>query len=270
MKARLFRSRRAYMSLAVRNMQNALAYRLTYIMGFIANFIVLIAMYALWSTIYEGRDELAGMTWMQMKTYLLVAFICNAAITFYSETRISGKILDGSVSIDLLKPLDFQKARFAETLGSTVIEGGLTAVIVIIVLLFTSGFLKPDFAHAVLFILSLGASLFVKFGIVYLAGLLCFWTTGAVGIVWARMAVTSLFSGSLVPLAFFPGWLEKLSLAMPFQGIVHTPAAIYMQQLTMTEALGAFAAQCAWAVALWYAGKLVWSRAVRQITIHGG
>ena len=227
-------------------------------------------MYALWRAIYDGRAALAGMNWEQMKAYLLVTFVCNALLSYYSETRISGKILDGSITADLLKPLDFQKARFAETLGSTVVEGGLTAVILVISLAATAGVATPDPLHAAIFALSLAASLLVKFGIVYIAGLLCFWSTGSLGIVWARTAVTNLFSGALVPLSFFPGWLERLSLALPFQSIVHTPAAIYLEQVDTIGALRLLALQLVWGIALWYAGKLMWSRAVRQITIHGG
>jgi len=267
---RLSRSWRAYSSLATRSMQNTLAYRLSYVVNFASSFVLLIAMYALWNAIYAGREELAGMSWAQMKTYLIISFISNSLLSYYSETRISGKILDGSVSADLLKPLDFQKARLAETLGSTVIEGGLTVIITATVLAAASGIFKPDFIHSLLFILSVLASLLVKFGIVYIAGLLCFWSTGSLGIVWARMAVTSLFSGALVPLSFFPSWLEKLSLVLPFQGIVHTPASIYLEEVNVWGALGLLALQCAWVCVLWLCGKLMWSWAVRQITIHGG
>lgn len=265
-----FQAFKAYFSIANRSMQNTLSYRTSYVISFLSNFIYFISIYALWSAIYEGRTELAGLTWEQMKAYLLVTFVCNSLLSYYSETRISGKILDGSVSADLLKPLDFQKARFAETLGSTVVEGLLTAVIIVVVLTVTAGVLIPDPTHGFLFILSLAASLLVKFGIVYIAGLLCFWSTGSLGIVWARMAVTNLLSGALVPLSFFPGWLEKVSLVLPFQSIVHAPAAIYLQQVGTAKALELLALQWGWGIALWLAGKLMWTWAVRQITIHGG
>jgi ABC-2 type transport system permease protein len=261
---------RAYVGIANRAMQNTIAYRMSYVITFASNFIAFISMFALWRAIYAGQPELAGMTWEQMKAYLMVTFVCNALLSYYSETRISGKILDGSITADLLKPLDFQKARFAETLGSTVVEGGLAAIILAAVLAATSGVMTPGPVYTLLFVLSLAASLLVKFGIVYMAGLLCFWSTGSLGIVWARTAVTNLFSGALVPLSFFPGWLEKLALALPFQSIVHTPAAIYLQQTDMAGALKLLALQWAWGAALWFAGRLMWTWAVRQITIHGG
>lgn len=261
---------KGYISIANRSMQNTISYRASYIITFASNAIFFAAMYALWAAIFDGRAELSGLTWEQMKAYLLVTFTANSLLSYYSETRISGKILDGSVAADLLKPLDFQKARLAETLGSTIVEGALTVIVMVIVLALTAGVFMPDALHGALFLLSLAASLTVKFGIVYMAGLLCFWSTGSLGIVWARTAITNLFSGALVPLAFFPKWLESAALLLPFQSIVHTPAAIYLEQVDGFEALRLIALQIVWGILLWFAGKLMWNWAVRQITIHGG
>ncbi|KRE21101.1 hypothetical protein ASG81_29495 [Paenibacillus sp. Soil522] len=135
----------------------------------------------------------------------------------------------------------------------------------IIVLALTAGVLMPN-PHGLLFLISLAASLIVKFGIVYISGLLCFWSTGSFGIVWARTALTNLFSGALVLLAFFPKWLETFSLLLPFQSIVHTPAIIYLEQVNGMGALRLIVLQIIWGILLWFAGKGLWNWTVRQIT----
>ncbi|WP_438432182.1 ABC transporter permease [Gorillibacterium sp. sgz500922] len=265
------RKGKKYVSMAARSIQNSISYRLSYFMNLLAGWIGLFSMYYLWKAIYAGRPVLAGFTWEEMKAYLAVTFIANSLLSYYSESRIAGKIMDGSVAIDLLKPMDFQKARFAETLGSCVIEGVVGAVMVAVIGLAVMDVqLNMDGGTAVLFAVSLFSSLLVKFGIVYLTALLCFWTTGSMGLIWARQAVTNLLSGALVPLAFFPGWLERIAYALPFQSIIHTPASLALGSLTGADALGMVALQLGWAVLLWLAGKLLWKRAIRQITIHGG
>lgn len=260
-----------YISIANRSLQKVLAYRISYIIGFLANSINLLAIYFLWQGIYSGREVVGGYSWDQMKTYLLVTFLANSVLSWYSETAISGKILDGSVAVDLLKPLDFQTARFAETLGSSLLEGAMS---LIMLTLFATLLTGVTFPHALsvylLFAVSLLGAIVVKFGIVYLAALLCFWSTGSLGIVWTRIALTNLLSGALVPLAFFPGWLEKLALLLPFQSIVHTPTMIFLQQADTGESLRLIGIQLFWGAALWMAGKAMWSWAVRQVTIHGG
>jgi len=85
-----------------------------------------------------------------------------------------------------------------------------------------------------------------------------------------RAAVTNLFSGALVPLSFFPGWLKSVALLLPFQGIVHTPASIYLGRIGGMELVHYLGVQLFWVAVLWFVGKRMWHRAVRQVTIHGG
>ncbi|GIP55396.1 MULTISPECIES: ABC transporter permease [Paenibacillus] len=260
-----------YVSLARCSMQNTLAYRLSFILNFLASFIGLIAMYCLWQAIYTGQDQLSGFTWSQMQAYLLVTFFVNSMLSYYSESSITSKIIDGSVMMDLLRPIQFQKARLAETLGSCVLEGLLSCILIGLAAIFTFGISLPhDAGTLLLFAFSIVSSILLKFSIVYLSALLCFWTTSSFGIYWARTSITNLLSGALVPLAFFPGWLQSTAMVLPFQGIVNTPVTIGLGMTAGTDALQLIAIQWVWIVLLWLLGKWMWSRAVRQITIHGG
>lgn len=260
-----------YVSLALCAMQNTLAYRLSFIMNFLSSFIGLIAMYFLWQAVYAGQDQLSGFTWNQMQSYLLVTFFINSMLSYYSESSITNKIIDGSVMMDLLRPIQFQKARLAESLGSCLVEGLLSCVLIGLAAIFTLGISLPhDAATILLFALSIVSSILLKFCIVYLSALLCFWTTSSFGIYWARTSITNLLSGALVPLAFFPGWLESLAMALPFQGIVNTPVSIGLGMAGGSEALKLLGIQWVWIILLWLLGKWMWSRAIRQITIHGG
>ncbi len=263
--------KRKYRSLARIAMQNSLAHRGAFLVNMSASLIYVAAMFYLWRAIFANQSRVAGYSWEELKAYLLVAFLSSTLLSWYSETRIAGQVLDGSVAMDLLKPLDFQAARLAETLGTSVFEGGVTALMVCLVLVLFRGVIAPpDIAMAALFLVSLAAGLLIKFGVVYLAGLICFWTSSAIGVIWARAAITSLFSGALVPLAFFPPWLETLALALPFQGIVYTPAAIYLGRVNTLGALRLVALQFIWVLLLWLGGKLLWRWGVRQITVYGG
>lgn len=263
--------KRKYLSLAVIAMQNSLARRAMFVVNMGSGLLYLLATFFLWRAIFAGRELLAGYTWEEMKAYLLVAFLTNTLLSWYSETRIAGQVLDGSVAMDLLKPLDFQTARLAETLGTSVFEGGLGALMACAALLVFGGIMPPaSLSLGCLFALSLVASLLIKFGVVYLAGLVCFWTSSGLGIIWARIAITSLLSGALVPLSFFPRWLELLALALPFQGIVYTPASIYLGRVTDAQALRLIAVQWLWVAGLWLAGRLLWRWGIRQVTVYGG
>lgn len=260
-----------YVSLGKISMQNSIAYRSSFIINIIGSLLLLVSMMYLWRAIYADRLEVGGFSWEAMRAYLLITFISNSVLSYTSEGRIAGKIRDGSVSMDLLKPLNFQKARFAETVGTSLFEGLVTVLLTLAVFAVFSGVQMPlGFTAWLLFSLSLLAALLVKFGVVYLAALCCFWTDSYYGISLARAAITNLLSGALAPLAFFPDWLQSLCSLLPFQGIVHIPAAIYLGQADTMESVRMIGVQLVWGIVLWLLGKFIWSFAIKKVTIHGG
>lgn len=262
---------RKYISLANVSLQNSLAYRGSLLVSFAASLLYVVAIFYLWKAIFSSRAEVGGYSWTEMKAYLLIAHASNSLLSWYTEMRISNRILDGNVAMDLLKPVDFQVARLAETLGASVVEGGITVVMMVILLFVFAGVMLPASAESsMLFCISLCLSLLIKFEIVYLFSLLCFWTSSGRGVAFARIALTRLLSGALVPLAFFPDWFEGVALALPFQGMVHTPASLYLGHLAGSSGLQAVGLQLIWVVGLWIAGRRMWNWAVRQVTIHGG
>jgi ABC-2 type transport system permease protein len=196
--------------------------------------------------------------------------LTNMVMTF-AEWRVAWLILDGSIAMELLKPLDFQRARLAETIGSGVFEAIVAlAIIGMFGLVYGGMALPPAPATWLLVLVSLLLSLLIKFGIIYLTGLLCFWTSSALGMTWLRIAIMNLLSGALIPLTFFPAWLRTVAFALPFQGIVYIPASLYLGRSAGPAALQLVGLQVLWVAALWACGRALWSRAVRQVTIHGG
>jgi ABC-2 type transport system permease protein len=259
------------MSLANRSMQNSMAYRMPFILNMCASLFFMLANYFLWKAIFNGHETLGGFNWEQMKAYLVISLVSNTIMSYYSESRIANIIIDGNVVMDLLKPIDFQKARFAEAAGISVFEGIVSAILTGLVMWISAGIATPKtILMWSLFVISFLLAQGLKFCVIYLFSLLCFWTTNSLGIAWGRAAITNLFSGALVPLAFFPSVLQKICTYLPFQGILHTPALIYLGKMGGTSALLAILVQMLWIVLLWVAGKWLWSAAVKQVTVYGG
>src|SRR5690606_5311652 len=152
-----------YGSLFRASLQNSVAYRMNFFINSITGIIFVTALFYLWKAIYADRIELGGFTWSEMKAYLLIVFISNTLITWYSETAISRKILDGSVAMDLLRPLDFQKSRLYETLGTSITEGGVSIAMTVILLFVFTGVEPPGSSlGAVLFVISMALSWMIK------------------------------------------------------------------------------------------------------------
>ncbi len=261
---------RKYITLLNTSTQQTLAYRSNFFMSIITTILLFISSFFLWNSVFVGKDTIAIYTWDNMKAYLLVAFICNTLLSWYTESAISRKILDGSISMDLIKPYNFYLARLAETLGSSLFE----ALVIVIASAFLVITLRIPLPKNLLtwacFLLSVIFALTIKFGIVYLFSLLTFVTSSYMGIQWARAAITNFLSGGLVPLIFFPDWCRKVFAYMPFQYIVSFPSSIFLNQIELSQIGRTFLIELLWILILFLLGKLFFSVCVRKITIYGG
>lgn len=263
---------RKYLALANLAMQRALAYRARYVVGAFAGLFQIGILFYLWRAFYAGGRDLAGYGWADIRTYLFLTFILNLLLTFQTETQMSAGLRDGSIALDLVKPLDYQRARLAEASGAALMEGAVFGVgaLPLAVLLFGVSPPAGGPAGLALVAAALAGAFLLKFLLAFLTGVLAFWTTSGVGLIMARNTITLFFSGGLVPLAFFPDWLERLALVLPFQGTIHTPVAVYLGRVSGAGAIVAIGIQFGWVLLLWWAARLLFRAGVRNVTVHGG
>ncbi len=257
---------RAYRGLFVMEARRLFAYRLGAIVGWVGGGAYLISALAVWNALLRN-GSIGGYDWTTMKGYLLVSWATGAIGSASGDWRMADRILWGEVATDLTRPIDYQKARFAEHCGGLVMELSAIAVAIGAVFVFAGGAPLP--ANP-LFLLSFVLVIPLKFVITYITCMVCFWTQNFMGVSWAKLAVVQLFSGGLIPLALLPGWLATTAAVLPFAAITATPAAIYLGQLTQTQALQAILVQAGWIAVLWFGARLLWRGALRALTIHGG
>jgi ABC-2 type transport system permease protein len=246
-----------------------LAHRLNFVLGLFAVLFQLLAMLSIWGVLLRSGTDVAGFDWPQMKAYLLIAYATGALLSF-ADMRLAVRIRDGMVAVDLTKPVDFQRARFAEAVGVAAVETGFSVLVCAVVIAATGGVPVPSAGQAVLFLISFALVLPLKFCLTYLTAMVCFWTENLLGVSMTRTAVTNLFSGALVPLTLLPGWLQAIAAVLPFAGLTFTPALIYLGRATGVEALQLIAVQVVWVAVLWFGSRAAWHRAIRQLTVHGG
>ena len=260
-----------YWSVFVTALQQALAYRGRTFMSLLANLIWVVMLYYLWQTVYAGENAIQGFTWTQMRSYILVSYAINMLLSFYSAGRMMATIRTGEIVQDLLRPIDYLYSQFAMTLGAAVIEGGLSAVVTLLLGVLVFNILPPaSFAGFLLFLVSIVLGFLIKFLVTFLTTLLCFWTINSLGLLWAQSAVINLLSGMLIPLTFFPTGLRTLAQWLPFQGIVYTPVMIYLGQTQGPDLIQALTIQLGWVAILWIGARLFWKRAIRALDIQGG
>ena len=98
----------------------------------------------------------------------------------------------------------------------------------------------------------------------------CFYTDNAYGVVKGREVLTNFCSGALVPLALFPGFLQKIVTVMPFSGIVYIPCSIFDGIFCWQKCWEALLFQSVWNVILFAFGSILWKKASSVIALYGG
>ncbi|MFC3494835.1 ABC transporter permease [Glycomyces rhizosphaerae] len=256
-------------ALAAISLKGQLAHKFNWVIGIILGGGSLLVGMALWHHLLRD-NSMAGYDWEAMRAYVVIGFVTITLAYGGAHGQVAERIVDGTVAIDLTRPVDFQRARAAEYIGS-MIASLPTAVIgsVGAWLLFTPPAPASPLAGA-LTAFSILMLFPLSFEIVYLSALLCFWTRRYGTIMFARETLVGFFSGAMIPLALMPSWLQVLAWCLPFPHFTTTPSSIYLGRVDTVGALGLIAAEAAWAVGLWVLARVLWRHAVRQVTIHGG
>jgi len=260
-----------YLSLTLTAIQRAITYRGTTLLNLFSNFIWAILVYSLWKAVFSSKGSIKGFSWDEMRTYIILAFAINALFSFQSLMRIMNTIRTGEVASELLRPNDYLGSQLAQATGAACIEGALSGGIAILLSFWFLGIVPPTTPLSFgLFLLSICFGFLTKFLLGYLVAMLCFSTLNAVGLIWTQTAIINLFSGSLIPLSFFPNWLMQIVLITPFQSIVYAPIAIYLGKISGAGIWQTLSLQAAWVILLWLLAKVLWRVSIRQLDIQGG
>ncbi|WP_346104101.1 alcohol dehydrogenase catalytic domain-containing protein [Nonomuraea maheshkhaliensis] len=145
--------------------------------------------------------------------------------------------------------------------------GGLLLLAPVIpVVLLIGSITVPVNGLGCLITLALGYVIAVQLAL--LISLIGFWTMETSAISLLYRLVSQFFAGTMVPLAFFPGFLGVLADILPFKYLGYVPAAVYVGHIS--DVSGPVLAEVAWIAALSGLLALTWSRARRRVVIQGG
>jgi len=104
----------------------------------------------------------------------------------------------------------------------------------------------------------------------FLMNTIAFWTLETFAIQLIVRWVSDILGGQIVPLIFFPGFLQKIVLALPFAAVYSTPLLIYVGTIPPSSYLAAFATQLAWGGGFAILATFVWRGALKRVVVQGG
>ncbi|WP_188196009.1 ABC transporter permease [Nonomuraea sp. SYSU D8015] len=219
--------------------------------------------------LWQARPGLAGYDIADAITYCFItqAFIGPMQL-FGGGLGLPERIRSGDIALDLVRPASLQLWSLAEDLGRAAylfVVRGLPPMLLGAALF---GIVVPaDPGRWAAFLSGFALGVLVSFGWRYLIALSVCWLVDDRGVAVLSLVLSTFFSGLMLPLHIFPGWLGDLAAALPWAAMVQMPTDLYLGKAPVLET---FALQAFWAAVLLGLGALA-TRAIRhKVVIQGG
>lgn len=221
--------------------------------------------------LFDVRDDVAGYDEQQALTFAWITQVLIVPVFVWGWVEVALRVRSGAIATDLYRPVDPQAYWLAEDLGRAwyhLVFRGAPAFVVGAV---AFDLASPDGVVAWLaFAVSVLLAIVVGFGFRLLFNLATFWLVDYRGVSIFATLVMSFFSGLLVPVRFFPDWLEAVAVALPFVAMLQIPADVFLGELEGTELAGALLLQAGWAAGLLVLARVVFAAGARKLVVQGG
>jgi len=253
------------------SLQDKLVYRFDLVVGLIRTFILIFIFRYLWIALYAGRQSYAGVTLDQTITYAAISLILSPLFPNSLIVEVGRRIRNGNILFDITRPIYFGNLLLFQMSGQFIATLLTTALPMLALTFLAVKLVLPGSPLVWLaFLVSLIMGFITAFLIDYIASLAGFWTTEIGGIFYAKWSVVDILGGKFLPLWIFPTALQQIALVLPFRGINYTPLAILIGEINLSQIPTELGMQLLWLLILAGLGRLIYSLAVKKLSVQGG
>jgi ABC-2 type transport system permease protein len=262
---------RLYWEVARRAYQRQVTYRTENLAGLFTNVFFGYLRAALFVAVYQSTSSVGGYGEQGAITYAWLTQAMIMIVALWGWWDIELTIRTGDVVSDLAKPFSYVGFWLARDFGRAAYFTIFRAAPVLVAGQILFGLQWPSTPLVwLMFAVSLLLAQLVSFGFRFLLNVSAFWTMDARGLGQVALAATMFLGGFVIPIRFFPDWLQPLVLALPFAAITQTPADIFVERVRGSALAVTLALQVFWAIVMLLAAQLLTLRATRRVIIQGG
>ncbi len=265
------RNWRAYGGMAAVVPKLFMAYSIWVWMELFVQTIAVVIFVAFWRAVFASTATIGGLTLDQTLNYILLARIFADMASQTSVIYDFGAGLrEGQIVAGLLRPLDFQLTLYLQNLANAGINLLLKAPLALFIALVYGLQLPSQPAVWLAFLVTLLLGHAVLFCFDWILGCTAFYSTEIWGMSVVRFSLGLFFSGALIPLEMLPGWLRTVSTVLPFSQAVYLPVSLLSGITPLSAMPRIWLMQGAMLAALLLLSRVVFTRALRVITVQGG
>lgn len=258
-----------YLALMLCNFKQQFAYRASLYMRILGSMIRVYIQVSIWQALLRAGSSV-DQTVEELVTYTLAAFLISQITHNDTAQALATKVKEGSIAIDLIRPFPLKWYLFYQQLSENLFSFLFTGVPVVLVSALLWSMRMPGVLDMLFGLLSLGLAVLLTFSFQYAVGLLVFWLKD---VTYTRMitgGIVELFSGSLIPLWFYPEAFRQVCMLLPFRFMVFEPISVFLGSYDVTGCARVILIQLFWVAVLSILGEFIWRKIQKDITVQGG
>lgn len=248
------------------------AYRTHSLVSVFVGPVYFIVQYFIWMAVYGDNQSFAGMELTQTIRYFGASALIGYLTMDFADWNLQMLIQSGKFLTFMLRPMHHRFFALSQKIGHRFLGFFFEFLPCLIIFQFI---FKVDMRPAYLgfTILSVFLAFLMNFYVNYCIGMTAFYFVQAQGIRVVYQLFASVFSGALVPLAFFPLWVQKVMVFLPFQYTNYIPAMVWTGNgsigkigLTIPQAV---LCQGIAVVFMIFLSEIIYRRSVKRFTAVG-
>src|SRR3954471_12339478 len=192
------------------------------VFGFLQAYILL--------AVFQHRSDVGGYDAADTVTYVWLAQALIMTVYIFGWQELALRIRDGSIATDLARPLNPQRYWLAFDLGRAPYHLIFRGIAPFVVGALVFRLHSPGPVDALVFLVSVALAVVASLGFRFLYNLAAFWVLDVRGVLIVALPVSLFFSGMIMPLTCFPGWLRDVARILPFASFLQTPVDVWLGQ----------------------------------------
>jgi len=260
----------AYLIGARNGFQQQIQYRVATLFAMLGFLIEPVVYLIVWTTIAESQGgSIAGFSTNDFIGYYIAWTLVRAMNISLTPYVWDGRIQRGRINDHLMQPWHLFHRDFAMFSGWKPVWLAWWVPLAALLVLIFQPQLNPAPWQLPAFFVAVFFGYTLRFILLYLIGMVSFWTTRASALFEIMVAGEMLLSGRLVPLELMPPWVQSLAAWLPFQWTYQAPIDIAIGRRTVGETFQTYGWQLVWIAVLGVSLAAVWKRAIRRYSAVG-
>jgi ABC-2 type transport system permease protein len=259
-----------YLEILKKSFKQLYVYKLNTYISILSAIFAIFVQISIWFALLKDRGSIDGVSFQDMVIFVVINMVVMTLTSSDIGEHFAQKVQDGSICLDLIRPINLKYFMLAEQLGANCYHLVFRSLPVCLIAAILLQMKIPGFISSLLFLISMINGLILIYLINYLAGMLAIWFKTSMFMDWFLHAFFSLFAGTVVPLWFYPDFLRKISGFLPFHLVSFEPISIFLGKLDLSSSVRVIMMQIIWIVLCILLERFMWARAQKKIIVHGG